>query len=317
MSYIRCRQLACGATLVTERIENVQSAAMNWLLPIGSAVDPPDGDGWSALLAELIFRGAGDLDSRQHSDALDRLGMQRSSDVFTHHLRIKATILGEKLPEALPLIAAMVRQPAMRADSLEPVRRLCISTLESLADDPQHFVMLQLRQRHHPPPLNRHGHGVHEVLAHATIDELRTHWQSRCVPQGTIIAAAGSVDSDALADQLNRLLEGWSGEAFEPTPSNHAARGYLHTPQETAQVHLAAAYNAPPEPDPSSVLERIGTTVLSGSTSARLFTEVRQKRSLCYSVGASYRAESRPRHGVDVCRHHAGTGAGDAGCFAR
>jgi predicted Zn-dependent peptidase len=38
------------------------------------------------------------------------------------------------------------------------------------------------------------------------------------------------------------------------------------------------------------MVERLGTSVLSGSSSGRLFTEVRQKRSLCYSVGASYRA---------------------------
>ena len=36
--------------------------------------------------------------------------------------------------------------------------------------------------------------------------------------------------------------------------------------------------------------ERVAMTVLAGSTSGRLFTEVRQKRSLCYSVGGSYRS---------------------------
>ena len=48
--------------------------------------------------------------------------------------------------------------------------------------------------------------------------------------------------------------------------------------------------DAPPEPDPDSPLERLAVAVLSGGTSARLFTEVRQKRSLCYSVSAAYQA---------------------------
>jgi len=38
------------------------------------------------------------------------------------------------------------------------------------------------------------------------------------------------------------------------------------------------------------MLERLAIGILSGSSSGRLFTEVRQKRSLCYSVGASYRS---------------------------
>ncbi len=37
------------------------------------------------------------------------------------------------------------------------------------------------------------------------------------------------------------------------------------------------------------MLERLAIAVLSGSSSGRLFTEVRQKRSLSYSVGAAYR----------------------------
>lgn len=289
MSTIHSRQLNSGATLVAERIENVKSAAMNWLLPVGSAVDPPNGVGWSALLAELVFRGAGKLDSREHSDALDRLGVQRSSDVFTHHLRLKATVVGENLIDTLPLLTAMVRQPAMPETSLEPVQRLCLSALESLVDDPQHLVMLKLREQHAPPPLNRHGYGERRALECATINDLRGHWAARCVPRGTIISAAGAIDPDALAEELNRLLDGWTGEADEPTPASEPARGYQHTTQETSQVHVAAGYDAPPEPDGNSMLERIGTSVLSGSTSARLFTEVRQKRSLCYSVGASYR----------------------------
>jgi predicted Zn-dependent peptidase len=76
------------------------------------------------------------------------------------------------------------------------------------------------------------------------------------------------------------------------------------------------AYDAPPERDKHSMTERLAIAVLSGSTSGRLFTEVRQKRSLCYSVGASYRAgrdtgmvslyagttPERAQETLDVCR---------------
>jgi predicted Zn-dependent peptidase len=290
MPSLQSRQLTCGATLVVEPIANVQSAAMNWLLPLGSAADPPEGDGRAALLSELIFRGAGEMDARQHSDALDRLGVQRSTDVLPHHLRFTATVIGEKLPDALPLLTPMIREPAMRDESLEPVRKLCLQSLDSLADDPSYLVMLQLREQHVPPPLNRHGYGSRDALVRTAIDELRQHWSERCVPQGTIISTAGAVDADALARQLDDLLAGWNGSADEPKPMAKPPRGYRHVPQETAQVHLAIGCDAPAEPEETSMLERVATHVLSGSTSARLFTEVRQKRSLCYSVHASYRA---------------------------
>ncbi|MCZ6492483.1 MAG: insulinase family protein, partial [Planctomycetota bacterium] len=67
-------------------------------------------------------------------------------------------------------------------------------------------------------------------------------------------------------------------------------RGRAYIKQDTAQVHIGLGYDAPREADPRSMLERLAVGVLSGGTSARLFTEVRQKRSLCYSVGASFHA---------------------------
>lgn len=313
---ITTQQLQCGAILLVERIDGVASAAVDWLLPIGSATDGPEADGHAALLSELIFRGAGGLSSREHSDAFDRLGVQRSSSVGTHHMHLRMTLLGSKLQEALPLATAMLNQPAMPEGELDPVRSLCIQELASLDDDPQHLVMLRLREKHFAPPFNRHGYGNQRVLEHAEIATLRRAWQERCLPQGSIFAFAGDVDADELADQLDELLEGWSGKHTEPLPLGDPARGRTHVEQETNQVHIALAYEAPHEAHEHSMLERLATRVLSGSTSGRLFTEVRQKRSLCYSVGASYRAgrdvghvalyagttPERAQETLDVCR---------------
>lgn len=290
MSQIVTIQLDCGMTLVVEPIASVKSVAINWLLPVGAATDPLDGDGYAALLSELIQRGAGGMSSRQHSDALDLLGVQRGTDVQTHHLRIDATMLGSRLLEALPLIVAMARDPMMPADALDPVRSLCLQSLQSLEDEPQQKVMLRVRERHYPAPFNRHGYGQLPVLQRATLEQLRQSWLLRCRPRESIMGVAGAVNPHALAASLNELLAGWTGSAPQPTTLAGPARGYEHIEQPTAQVHIGLGYDAPPERDDSSMLERLATGVLSGSTSGRLFTEVRQKRGLCYSVGASYRA---------------------------
>ncbi|MHC4416463.1 MAG: M16 family metallopeptidase [Planctomycetota bacterium] len=290
MSDIVTIQLDCGAVLVVEPIPSVASVALSWRLPLGSATDPPEGDGMAAMLSELIFRGAAGLDSREHSDALDLVGVQRSSGVSTHHLRLSATLLGDRIDEALPLLTAMVREPTLPAEALRAVRSLCVQTLDSLSDDPQHLVMLRLRQRHLAPPFNRHGYGCREVFEHCSIEALREAWVDRCRPGGTIVSAAGAVDPEALARRLNELLEGWSGEHRSPVELGPPRRGRVHASQDTAQMHIGLAYDAPREADARSRLERVAVGVLSGGTSARLFTEVRQKRSLCYSVGASFNA---------------------------
>jgi predicted Zn-dependent peptidase len=282
--------LSCGAVLVVERIGGAASAAMSWLFPVGSAGDPPTRLGEAAMLNEYTSRGAGGLTSRAHSDALDRAGVERGSHVGTHHLAVSATFLGSRAGEVLPLFAMIATDLAIEEDALEPVRSLCIQAIESLKDDPQHLAMLRLRERHLPPPFNRHGHGEIEHLHRMTTPMLRAAWSARATPRGSIIAVAGAVNPAAVRAQLEQLLARWNGAAIEPKEASPPQRGIGHEEQPSAQVHIGVAWDAPPERDRDSMVERVGINVLSGGMSGRLFTEVREKRSLCYSVNAAYSA---------------------------
>jgi predicted Zn-dependent peptidase len=94
-----------------------------------------------------------------------------------------------------------------------------------------------------------------------------------------------------MASQLDRLLGGWQGSTPEPVLGGPPVRGYGHEPDETNQVQIIVLHEAPPEPHPDSLAEKLVISVLSGGMSGRLFSEVREKRGLCYSVGAGYRGD--------------------------
>ena len=305
MATLRTITLNNGLHLVMEPMASVASVAVNWLVPVGSAADPDHGVGCSTMLAELVFRGAGGMSSLEHSNALDRCGVQRGGRTLSHHLQIDATCLGERLAEALPLLASLITAPALDDDAVEPIRRLCLQTLDGLQDDPQHLVMLNLRERCLPAPFNRNGYGERAVIETVTGDILREHWKRRCVSRNAILAVAGAFDPDELAPLVEQTLDGFAGEAPEPAVAREPIGGAAHIRQDTSQTHIALAYNAPHEADEHSMFERLAISALGGSTSGRLFTEVRQRRSLCYSVGASYRA-GRDRGHVSL---YAGTTA--------
>jgi hypothetical protein len=208
--------------LLVEEMAGVRTAAVSWLLPAGNASDPDGehGDGWSSLLAELAQRGAGGRDSKQFSDALDRAGVQRSVSPAAVHIVIGATTIGSRIGEALPLLTDLVVRPHLPAEALDPVRSLALQSLESLRDDPQHRVSLNLRERHLPPPFNRNGHGNKVAFERAEIDPLRESWAKRVRPIGSILAVAGAVNADDLARQLDGLL------AYGASP--RASIGLIH-----------------------------------------------------------------------------------------
>ena len=292
MSSIATTSLDCGMPLIVETIPGVASASLQWLIPAGAAHDPADRIGLSAIIAEMLMRGCGDFTSRGLADELDRLGILRATEVGTQYLRLNATFVGASVGSCLPVLVQMVRRPRFDADAIEPSRKLSEQALAGLADSPAERAGVLLTQRHAAPPVNRSGLGTEEGLAAVTHGDVVRAWERQCRPRGSILALAGDVELGPVAAQLNSLLKDWSGTAPTISLGVPQARGtYHHERDESNQTHIYLAHEAPPEPSSDAALERMHNAVLSGGTSARLFTEVREKRGLCYSVSASYASD--------------------------
>src|ERR1700712_4079938 len=111
-----------GLTLLGEKMPGMQSVAMTFVVPAGSATDPVDRGGSATVLSDLVLRGAGERDNRALTAYLDSLGLQRSSSVGVHHTRFGAAGLASRVLEALPTFADIVRRPHMPEDGFEAAR---------------------------------------------------------------------------------------------------------------------------------------------------------------------------------------------------
>lgn len=288
---IHVSKLRCGMALLVEPNPAVRSLALSWLVPGGSAEDPASRLGRAAMWTELLMRGTQSLESRAHADAVDRLGASRHVDNGTYFLRVSSILLGERLRPTLPLLTDMVLRPRFDQDAVEPARDLALQAIASLADDPQERAVLAARERHFRSPLNRSGMGTEAGLTSITHDELVKGWSEVQNPSRSMFCAAGAVDPVEVAQQLDELLADWTGNDPEPAVSGTAPRGYAHEADETNQMQIVLVYDAPPESSSDALLEKIAVSVLSGGMSGRLFSEVREKRGLCYSVSAGYRGD--------------------------
>lgn len=277
-----------GLTLLAESMEHVHSAALNFLVPAGNAFDPPDRLGLSAMLADLITRGAGARDSRQLTLALDGLGLDRSESVGAMHVRFWGATLARNLSAALELYADILRRPRLPDAEVSAIKALALQDIQSLEDEPRQKVLVELRKRHFPPPLGQDKRGTPESVQSATIDDLRRHYHRLFQPRGAILSVAGRVDWGPLLEQVERLFGDWPPgdepviDLRPPLPRRE------HLTKETQQTQIGVAFASVPigQPDYYSALGAVN--VLSGGMSARLFTEVREKRGLCYAIWATY-----------------------------
>jgi predicted Zn-dependent peptidase len=171
---------------------------------------------------------------------------------------------------------------------LEPVVDLCIQDIQGLEDAPQDKVMLELKKRYYPAPLNADKLGTVEGLESLTPEKLRSHYQRIFQPNKAILSVAGNFQWDQLQADVERLFGGWApGPVSDFTIGEHAPKSE-HVPKTTQQTQIAMAFPSAAITQPGYYAARGAVGVLSGGMSARLFTEVREKRGLCYSVYATH-----------------------------
>ena len=277
-----------GLVLVAESMPWLESAAFTLVLPAGCVHEPANQGGLSSFTCEMTLRGAGRRDNRQFIQDLDNLGVERSESVSDAHTGYSGGTLANRLFDALAIYADVVQSPLLPADQLESERQAMLQELHALDDEPSEKVMLELRQHHYPQPWGRAPQGKSESIHSITLDDIRRHFSRHYRPRGSILAIAGRFQWEQLRDTVGKLFGGWEPVPEEPVVASSIDRRTAHLPFDSNQTHIGIAYPSVPYRHPDYFQAWGAVGILSGGMSARLFTEVRERRGLCYSVYATH-----------------------------
>ena len=279
-----------GMVLLGEPMEAVESVAFGFMLPAGAAMMPDGCCGAGSVVAEWIFRGAGDRNSRQLSDELDGLGLVRSRSVGSSHIAIGAAMEAGNLAQALDLYSDIILKPSLDDEQFEFARQLAVHGVLSLDDDPRQKVMLKLREKFYPSPLGRSPVGEIAELKTLTAEQTRKIIKDNFNLSRMIFSVAGKYDFDAVCEQIESLFESEQHQNTGQVALGSTAGKYTHLDNDGAQVHIGLMTETVKQVDEDYYNARVTVSVLSGGMSARLFTKVREERGLCYAIGARYHA---------------------------
>lgn len=276
-----------GLTLLVEPMDDVQSAAFSFLVPAGCIYEQPGASGTTAILADLITRGAGELNSKELATRLDYLGVQGSESPGHGHLSLTGATLADNIPDVLKLYADVILRPHLPADEFQAAKAGVEQSLWAAEDDPRQKLMPVLRKRTYDAPWGRSAEGELPDLPNITVETVREHYHRCFRPDEAIIGIAGRVDFESVKNTIGELLADWPSK---PSPTYDSAPGGPHREHiefQSEQTHIAMAYRSVAVPHPDYYTAWAAACVLGHGMSSRLFTEVREKRGLCYSVSAS------------------------------
>ncbi|MEZ6126431.1 MAG: pitrilysin family protein [Planctomycetaceae bacterium] len=276
-----------GLKVVVQTMPGVQSAAVTLMVPAGAVYDLPGRSGTAAILAEMFPKGAGQLSARELSAAMDYLGLQRSVSAGVGHMTVSAATTADRLAAGIPLLAQMLKSPHLTEENFEQARDLVEQALNAQEDEPKQRLGQYLRRCSYPGPWGNAAEGTLPDLPSITIEDVQRHFQQLMLPGGAVLGIAGNVTIDELEPVLLDAFGDWKSgtapsvvaEGVEPSP--------LHVSHDSAQTHIGLAWETVPYSHERYFEAWAAISLLSGGMSSRLFTEVREKRGLCYAISAS------------------------------
>ncbi len=284
---IRTHRLPNGLSLVSEFIPDVRAASFQILIPAGVVTEPAAALGITGVLENISYRGAGRRDAHQLSDALDELGIQRGGGADLEASSFAGALLADDLHAALALYADIILRPTLPPEQLEGAKMLAVQRLLSVDDNPTQKLFIELSASYFVGPYGRSPLGTAEGLEAITIEMVKADHDQRYRPDGAIIAVAGRFDWQELIRTVEALFGDWQGSSPVPQPPDPSNRErYRHISEPSAQLQIGLAWPDVTAEHPGYYDSRMAVQVLSGGMGARLFTEVREKRGLVYSVAA-------------------------------
>lgn len=297
--------LGNGITVVGEHLPDLESVAVAFVVDAGAVHDPTGKCGVAALSGEMCLRGAGERTSRGVVEAFEAVGAQWSQGVSSTHATFTGAMVARHLPAVLPIYADILRRPLLPDDEFEAAKQMVLQTLAGIEDDPGHRTISALRRIHCPAPWGMPPEGITADVESLTNDDVRAFLAGHLHARGMIVSIAGRIDWDDAVKRLDDLFGDWQPGPDAPIIDQPRGPSSRHVPHDSQQTHVALAWSVPPYRDETSYEATAALSILGGGTSSRLFTEVRERRGLCYTVSAGY--QTRRHFATATC--YAGTSA--------
>lgn len=283
-----------GLRLLTIPMPSLTSATVSVWVGVGSRYESQDISGISHFLEHMVFKGGKKYPSAKIiSETIDAMGAEfnasTSQEVTNFYIKTQTNLL----PKAFDVLSDMVLSPLLNSEELEKERGVIIEELNMYEDNPMYKIgnlYDELLYAGNPLGWDIGGNKktVGEQIKKSNFDEyLASHYHSK----NMVITVAGGIDEKQSIELVEKYFSGIrNGDKrsdFSPFIKTQTAPRMSFAPKKIEQAHFIIGHFGRKLDSNDKYVESVLETILGGNMSSRLFTQVREKRGLCYTVRTS------------------------------
>lgn len=289
-------RLEAGPRLLVMRdatlpLVTVRAAALGGLL---AENDTQEG-GLSHFMTSVWTKATANKPATSLSRAIEDIGASISAFSGRNSVGLTGSFLAGHREEGLRLFAEVLTNPAFSTVDVERVRPEILAQIKAQDEHLGSRVFRLLAKNLYPNdhPYSRDQLGTIESVTKFTPEDLKKNYQQLIRPEDILIAVAGDVEPQKIKENLDTILANWKpkgqGQKILPPEIPPAIKEFTRIEEklDRAQTHLAFGFQAPGLGAPDGPALDVLAAYLSGM-SGPLFRELRDQKSLAYTVQCSY-----------------------------
>lgn len=267
----------------------------------GSVDEAADDIGVTSFTAGMLKRGTTTRSSEQIAFQLESLGAMTSHGASLDTCQSSIRSAAPDFPEALKIFFDAIKNPAFDERELEIERMAVLAHLKRTEDEKFEYTYRNYIKRR----FEGHGYGHFPEGEEAdvraiTADKCRARHAKVYRPENMLFVAAGDFDPEAFVKVLEPHMGGWPEGKDDPRcdvlPMGSGKPGLHELRKELEQGFIVMGYHTPEMTHADHHALRIASAALGEGFAGRLFTHLRDERSLAYAVGCGLRTHRLGGH---------------------
>jgi predicted Zn-dependent peptidase len=275
-----------GIRILTQTVPHVHSVCMGVWVNVGARDESRVQSGLSHFIEHMIFKGTRKRDAYQIAKEFDAIGGQTNAFTSTELTCYHAKVMDAHLDTMIDILSDIFLNSEFDPLEVEKERPVILQEIGMVDDNPEECVHLALSNSFWGDhPVGRSILGTRENLLTFDADTVKTFFHRFYQPDRIVISAAGNIEHERFVDIVRPTFE--SIQPGEGLPGRHpptATPRICITPRDLEQVHMCLGVEGISATSSDRYALSLLSTIFGGNMSSRLFQEVRERRSLAYSI---------------------------------
>ena len=282
---IQLTRLTSGLTVVTERMERVETVSLGAYVATGSRHEREVENGVSHFLEHMAFKGTERRSAAQIAEEIEAVGGHINAYTAREQTAYYVKVLKEDTALAADIIGDILTHSTFEPEELERERGVILQEIGQANDTPDDIIFDHFQERAYPSqPLGRPVLGSEQGIRSMPRTMLTNYMRRHYAAPNVVVAAAGALRHEQILELVNRHFADLSLDTAPRMEPAHYAGGEFREARDLDQVHIVLGFPSVGYGDRDYYPTLLLSTLLGGGMSSRLFQEVREKRGLVYSI---------------------------------